>query len=207
MPSELLERRPDIAAAERRVSSATAEIGVARAAYYPSITLSGSGGFESSTITNLISGPSGFLSAGASALVTAFDVGRRRAANQQAEAAYDQTVAQYRQTLLTAFQEVEDNLAALRILADESHTQDAAVAAAEHSLMLSTNRYKGGVVTYLEVLTAQSTALTNQRVSIGILRRRLAASVSLIQALGGGWNANTLPVVQNSTNSPVSHGQ
>jgi NodT family efflux transporter outer membrane factor (OMF) lipoprotein len=207
MPSDLLERRPDISAAERRVSAANSEIGVARAAYFPAITLSGSGGFESSTITNLISGPSGFLSAGASALVTAFDVGRRRAVNQQAEAAYDQTVAQYRQTLLTSFQEVEDNLAALRILASEAKTQDAAVAAAEHSLALSNNRYKGGVVNYLEVLTAQSTALTNQRLAIGILRRRLTASVSLIQALGGGWNASTLPVVQNSTHTPDSHGQ
>jgi NodT family efflux transporter outer membrane factor (OMF) lipoprotein len=207
MPSDLLERRPDISAAERRVSAANSEIGVARAAYFPAITLSGSGGFESSTITNLISGPSGFLSAGASALVTAFDVGRRRAVNQQAEAAYDQTVAQYRQTLLTSFQEVEDNLAALRILAVEAKTQDAAVAAAEHSLALSNNRYKGGVVNYLEVLTAQSTALTNQRLAIGILRRRLTASVSLIQALGGGWNASTLPVVQNSTHTPDSQGQ
>lgn len=207
MPSDLLERRPDIAVAERRVSSADAELGIARAAYFPAVTLSGSGGFESSTISNLISGPSGFLSAGASALVIAFDVGRRRAINQQAEAAYDQAVAQYRQTLLTAFQEVEDNLAALRILSDEAKTQDAAVAAAERSLTLSTNRYKGGVVDYLEVLTAQSTALTNQRLAIGILRRRLTGSVSLIQALGGGWNAKALPIVQNQTHSPASPGQ
>jgi NodT family efflux transporter outer membrane factor (OMF) lipoprotein len=193
LPSDLLERRPDIASTERKMAAANRRIGVARAAYFPAVALSGTGGFESSTITTLLQGPSGFLSTGISATVTAFDVGRRRALNEQARAAYDQTVANYRETVLGAFQDVEDNLAALRILDDESKTQEAAVAAAQHSLDLSVNRYKGGVVSYLEVLTAQSTALADQRVAVDILRRRMAASVLLIKALGGGWNVSSLP--------------
>jgi NodT family efflux transporter outer membrane factor (OMF) lipoprotein len=196
MPSDLLERRPDISAAERRVAAANAQIGVARAAYFPAVTLSGSGGFESTVITTLIQGPSGFLTASASAVVTVFDVGRRRALSEQAKAGYDQTLANYRQTILTAFQEVEDNLAALRILEQEAATQQAAVAAAEHSLDLSTTRYKGGVVSYLEVITAQSTALADERAAVDILRRRMTASVSLIKALGGGWTSANLPSVK-----------
>ncbi len=202
LPSELLERRPDVAAAERRVATANAQVGVARAAYFPVFTLTGSGGFESTAIATLIQGPSGFLAAGASATVAAFDAGRRRAVSEQARAGYDQSLANYRQTILTAFQEVEDNLAALRILADEAAAQQAAVAAAAHSLELSTNRYKGGVVSYLEVTTAQSTALADQRAAVDILRRRMTASVSLIKALGGGWNASTLPSAQ-----AISHPQ
>ncbi|HEV2717807.1 MAG TPA: efflux transporter outer membrane subunit [Terriglobales bacterium] len=193
LPSDLLERRPDIAGAERRVASANAQIGVARAAYFPAIALTGSGGFESTAISTLIQGPSGFLTGGASAIVTAFDVGRRRAISEQARAAYDQAAANYRQSVLTAFQEVEDNLAALRILEEESKTQQAAVAASEHSLELSTNRYKGGVVSYLEVITAQSIALSDERAAVDILRRRMTASVSLIKALGGGWGTANLP--------------
>ena len=196
LPSELLERRPDIAAAERRVAAANAEVGVARAAYFPVFSLTGSGGFESTSITTLIQGPSGFLSVGASAVVTAFDVGRRRAASDQARAAYDESEANYRQTVLTAMQEVEDNLASLRILNDEAKAQQSAVAAAEHSLELSTNRYKGGVVSYLEVTTAQSTALADERAAVDILRRQMTASVSLIKALGGGWNSANLPIVR-----------
>jgi len=202
VPSDLMERRPDVAAAERRVAAANAQIGVARAGYFPLISLSGSGGFESTTITNLISGPSGFLSAGASAVVTAFDVGRRRAISDEAKAAYDQSVANYRQTLLVAFQEVEDNLAALRILEDESRTQQAAVEASEHSLNLSTTRYKGGVTTYLEVTTAQAIALSNERAAVEILGRRMTASVQLIQALGGGWDAAMLNSIQMSSAKP-----
>jgi NodT family efflux transporter outer membrane factor (OMF) lipoprotein len=193
LPSELLERRPDIAAAERRVAAANAQIGVARAAYFPVFTISGSGGFESSAITTLLQGPAGFFSAGASAAVTAFDVGRRRAVSEQARAAFDQSIANYRETILTAFGEVEDNLAALRILQDEARIQAAAVAAAQRSLDLSNNRYKGGVVNYLEVTTAQSAALSDERAMVDILRRRMTASVSLIKALGGGWNAANLP--------------
>jgi NodT family efflux transporter outer membrane factor (OMF) lipoprotein len=193
LPSDLLERRPDIAAAERRVASANEQMGIARAAYFPSISLSGNGGFESTSLTNLLSGPSGFFSAGASALVTAFDVGRRRAVSEQARAVYDRSAANYRQTVLIAFQEVEDNLAALRILAQEADTEQAAVAAAEHSVQLSTNRYKGGVANYLEVTTAQAIALSDERVAVQIRGRRMTSSVLLIQALGGGWTTSELP--------------
>ena len=207
LPSDLLERRPDIAAAERRVAAANAQVGVARAAYFPIFTLTGSGGFESTAITTLIQGPSGFLTAGASAAVTAFDGGRRRAVSEQARAAYDESVADYRQTVLTAFQEVEDSLAVLRILNDEAQAQQAAVAAAEHSLQLSTNRYKGGVVSYLEVTTAQSTALADERAAVDILRRRMTASVSLIKALGGGWSSASLPSVRVESRSQTATGQ
>ncbi|MGA9799422.1 MAG: efflux transporter outer membrane subunit, partial [Terriglobales bacterium] len=196
VPSELLERRPDIAAAERRVAAANARVGIARAAYFPIFNLTGSGGFESTAITTLIQGPSGFLTVGAAAAQTIFDGGRRRAVTEQDRAAFDESVANYRQTVLNAFQEVEDNLAILRILNDEAAAQQAAVAAAEHSLELSTNRYKGGVVSYLEVTTAQSTALADERAAVDILRRRMTASVSLIKALGGGWNSANLPVVK-----------
>jgi NodT family efflux transporter outer membrane factor (OMF) lipoprotein len=187
LPSDLLERRPDIAAAERRMAAANAQIGVARAAYFPTVSLIASGGFESSTVTNLLALPSALFAVGASAMATLFDGGRRRALNEQAQAAYDQAVASYRATVLAAFRDVEDNLAALRILDEESRLQDAAVASAEHSLVLSTNRYKGGVVAYLEVLTAQNVALSAKQTAIDILRRRLSASVLLVKALGGGW--------------------
>jgi NodT family efflux transporter outer membrane factor (OMF) lipoprotein len=207
LPSELLQRRPDIAAAERRVASANEQIGIARAAYFPSVSLSGSGGFESTSLTNLLSGPSGFFTAGASALVTVFDVGRRRSVSEQARGLYEQNAANYRETVLSAFQEVEDNLAALRILADEAKTQEAAVAAAEHFLELSTNRYKGGVANYLEVTTAQGTTLSNQRVAVQIRGRRMTSSVLLIQALGGGWTAGELPTGKIPTLPASSTGQ
>ena len=139
--------------------------------------------------------------------MTAFDVGRRRAVSEQARAAYDESEANYRQTVLTALQEVEDNLATLRILNDEAKAQQAAVAAAEHSLQLSTNRYKGGVVSYLEVTTAQSTALADERAAVDILRRRMTASVSLIKALGGGWNSANLPTVRVDSRSQTANGQ
>jgi NodT family efflux transporter outer membrane factor (OMF) lipoprotein len=207
LPSELLERRPDIAAAERRVSAANAQVGVARAAYFPIFTITGSGGFESTAITTLIQGPSGVLTAGAAAAITVFDGGRRRAVSEQTRAAYDESVANYRQSVLTAFQEVEDSLAALRILENEARAQQAAVAAAEHSLELSTNRYKGGVVSYLEVTTAQSTALADERAAVDILRRRMSASVSLIKALGGGWNSANLPTVKLDSATQTATGQ
>jgi NodT family efflux transporter outer membrane factor (OMF) lipoprotein len=197
LPSDLLERRPDIAGNERRMAAANAQIGVAQAAYYPTITLSAAGGFEGSSITNWFNGPSGFIAAGASALETVFDAGRRHAITDEAKAAFDQSVANYHETVLTAFEEVEDSLAALRLLEEEARTQDAAVSAAQHSLELSINRYKGGVATYLEVITAQSTALTDQRTAVEISGRRMLASVSLIRALGGGWNAASLPTAQN----------
>ena len=193
VPSELLERRPDIAAAERRVASANAQIGVANSAYYPLINLSASGGFESSAISTLINGPSGLWSIGLSAVSTVFDVGRRRSLNDQARAAYDYQVAAYRESVLTAFQQVEDNLAAVRILENEAKVQDEAVAAAQHSLDLSITRYKGGVTSYLEVITAQNAALVDEVTAVNILGRRIANTVLLIQALGGGWDRSSLP--------------
>jgi len=193
LPSQLLERRPDIAAAERRMASANAQIGVAKAAYYPNISLGAAGGFESSAITTLISGPSVLWSAGPSALFTVFDVGRRRAASDQAVAAYDQTVANYRQTVLTGFQQVEDNVAALRILEHEAQVQDKAVTAAQKYLELANTRYKGGVTSYLEVTTAQSAALSDEVTSVNILGRRMVNAVLLVQALGGGWDSSALP--------------
>ncbi len=193
LPSDLLERRPDIAAAERRVEEANANIGVARAAYFPAIGLSGSGGFESSTITNLLQGPSGFWSLAGSAAELVFDGGARRAMNEQARSAYRQSVDQYRQTTLVAFQEVEDNLAALRILDGEAKVEDAAVAAAQHALDLSNTRYKGGVTNYLEVTTAESAALNDERSAVDIATRRMTASVLLVKALGGGWNVSQIP--------------
>ncbi|HKV05453.1 MAG TPA: efflux transporter outer membrane subunit [Candidatus Acidoferrales bacterium] len=192
VPSDLLERRPDIAAAERRVQEANAQIGLARSAYFPLITLTGAGGFESSKIDTLLQGASGFWSLAGSAAELIFDGGQRRGISDQARAAYDKSVDIYRQTTLTAFQEVEDNLAALRILQDEAKQQDAAVAAAEHFLDLSTSRYKGGVANYLEVTTAQSAALGNERAAVDVLTRRMAASVLLIKALGGGWNVSQI---------------
>jgi len=199
LPSDLLERRPDIASSERQMAQANALIGVAKAAYYPTITLSASGGFEGSTISNWFSGPSGFILGSASAVVTVFDAGRRRAVNDQAKSFYDQTVANYRQSVLAAFQDVEDDLAALRILEEEAQTQQAAVASAEHSLTLSNNRYKGGVATYLEVILAQSTALNDERTAVEIAGRRMGASVLLIKAIGGGWTTAKLPIVENQS--------
>jgi NodT family efflux transporter outer membrane factor (OMF) lipoprotein len=193
IPSQLLERRPDIAAAERHVASANAEVGLAKTAYYPLVNILGTGGFESGSITTLLQGPSALWSIGASAAVTVFDVGRRRAANDQAKAAYDSTVASYRETVLTGFQQVEDNLAALRILEQEAGVQATAVQAAQRSLDLSTTRYEGGVTSYLEVITAQNAALSDEVTAVNILGRRMASAVLLIQALGGGWDRSTLP--------------
>jgi NodT family efflux transporter outer membrane factor (OMF) lipoprotein len=193
VPSALLERRPDIAAAERRVASANAQIGVAKSAYYPLVSLGASGGFESSAISTLINGPSGLWSIGLSAVGTIFDGGRRHAVTDQARAAYDYQVASYRQDVLTGFQQVEDNLAAVRILENEANIQDEAVVAAQNSLNLSVTRYKGGVTSYLEVITAQSAALSDEVTAVNILGRRMANTVLLIQALGGGWDSSSLP--------------
>jgi len=193
LPSELLERRPDIASAERLMASANAQIGVAKAAYYPNISLGATGGFESSAITTLVSGPSVLWSAGSSALFTVFDFGRRRAASDQAIAAYNQAVANYRQTVLTGFQQVEDNVAALRILEHEAQVQDKAVTAAQKYLELANTRYKGGVTSYLEVTTAQTAALSDEVTAVNILGRRMVDAVTLVQALGGGWNSAELP--------------
>jgi NodT family efflux transporter outer membrane factor (OMF) lipoprotein len=193
LPSELLERRPDIAAAERRMASANAQIGVAKAAYYPTISLGATGGFESGVITTLISGPSALWSVGGSAIAPIFDAGRRRANVDQAIAAYEQNVANYRETVLTGFQQVEDNLAALRILEHEAQVQENAVVAAQKYLELANSRYTGGVTSYLEVTTAQSAALSDELTAVNILGRRMVDAVTLVQALGGGWERSSLP--------------
>ena len=193
VPSELLERRPDIAAAERRVAAANAQIGLAKLAYYPVINLFASGGFDSSQVTTLFQGPSAIWAVGASAAMTLLDGGRRRALSEEAKAGYESSVANYRQTTLTAFQQVEDNLAALRILENEAAVQSTAVEAAKRSLALSQTRYEGGVTNYLEVITAQNAALTNEVTQVNILGRRMASGVLLIEALGGGWDRTELP--------------
>jgi NodT family efflux transporter outer membrane factor (OMF) lipoprotein len=193
VPSQLLERRPDVAAAERRTDAANAQIGIAVAAYYPTITIGGGGGFESQSFGNLIQGPSSLWSLGGSAVELLFDAGRRHALTEEARHAYELNVANYRQTVLQAFQDVEDNLSGLDILNSESAAQQRAVESARRSLLISTNRYKGGVTTYLEVITAQATQLANERTAADITTRQFAASVQLIKALGGGWDTTKLP--------------
>ncbi len=193
LPAELLERRPDIAAAERRMAASNEQIGIARAAYFPNLLISATGGLESGNLNNLFSGPSGLFALGGTLSETLFDAGARRAATEQARDNYTATVADYRQTVLTAFQQVEDNLAALRVLEQEQSAEQTAVIASQRSVEVSLNRYKGGVSTYLDVLTAQSNALTSQRTAADIQGRRMTASVGLIKALGGGWNSTKLP--------------
>ena len=187
LPSDLLERRPDIAAAERRVEAASAAVGIANAAFFPRLLLTATTGFESRSLVSWLSGLSTFWSAGPAAVATLFDAGRRRAVSAQAMAAFDESVAEYQETILRSLQEVEDSLASLRVLRQEADVQAAAVAAAERALALATNRYRGGVASYLEVITAQNAALANQRAALSVLSRRLTASVLLIKALGGGW--------------------
>ena len=193
VPSELLERRPDIAAAERRVASANAQVGVATAAFFPTLMLAVTGGFEAASVSKWFNWPSRFWSLGASVLGTIFDGGKRKAATEQAVANFDAAVALYRQAVLNAFLEVEDNAAALRLLAEEAALQADAVTAAEKALTLARDRYQGGITTYLEVVTAQNTALINERVSVEIATRRMTAAVNLVKALGGGWRATDLP--------------
>jgi NodT family efflux transporter outer membrane factor (OMF) lipoprotein len=193
LPSELLERRPDIAAAERRVAEANDRIGIARAAFYPTISLSGAVGVGSTSFVNLFSPESLLWSLGPTLSQTLFDAGRRASLSEQANAGYDETVANYRQTTLTAFQQVEDNLIALRVLQQESENQHQATLAAQSAEQIFNNRYVGGLDTYLQVVTAQTTALNNERNDIDIMRRQMDASVLLIKALGGGWNVTDLP--------------
>ncbi len=193
VPSELLERRPDIAANERLVAAANAQIGVASAAYFPTLTLSASGGFETSHFLEWLTWPSRFWSLGPSLAETLFDAGARRAQTEQAQAAYDAAVANYRQTVLTVFQNVEDNLSALRILSEEVGQAHTAVGSATHTLDLSLARFKGGVDSYLNVITAQTAVLTNRETEVQIQLRQMTASVSLIMALGGGWETSQLP--------------
>jgi NodT family efflux transporter outer membrane factor (OMF) lipoprotein len=193
VPSQLLERRPDIAASERSMAAANAQIGVAVAAYYPNLTLSASGGFESSSLTNLLSYSSRFWSVGPSVSETIFDAGLRRATVLQFEATYNADVAGYRQTVLTAFQQVEDYLASVRILSQQIELQQQAVKSAERFLELANARYYTGVDTYLNVLVAQTTLLSNQQNLASLRTQAMTASVQLIQALGGGWDSSQLP--------------
>ena len=187
LPSELLQRRPDIAAAERRVAAANDQIGIAESAFFPDLVLSATGGIESSTLTNWLTAPSRMWAVGPALVGTLFDGGRRRAMTEKAQAQYDASAADYRQTVLTAFQEVEDNLASLRILQQEAGKQDEAVASAQKTLQLELDQYRIGTVGYLEVVTAQSTALANERTAVDLERRQVDASVLLVKALGGTW--------------------
>lgn len=193
LPAQLLERRPDIAAMERRAAEANEQIGIAKTAFYPTVRFGLSGGLQGTSLLNWFSWPSRLWAMGPTAMQTLFDGGRRRAVSEGAQAAYDATIANYRQTTLSAFQEVEDNLAALRVLETEATQQASAIASAKESLQLATNRYQGGVDTYLQVLTAQTIALASERRAIDIQRRRMGASVLLIKALGGGWDRSQLP--------------
>ena len=193
VPAQLLERRPDIAAVERRMAEANEQIGIARAAYYPTVTLGGTAGFEGTSILSWLAWPSRLWAVGTTLTQTLFDAGRRHATSDAALAGYDAMVANYREAILAAFQQVEDNLAAARILEQEGKQQKEAVDSAQESLQLFTTRYTGGVDTYLQVITAQTIALSNERNDVDILRRRMDASVLLIKALGGGWNVADLP--------------
>ncbi len=197
VPSEILERRPDVASAERLMAQANAGIGIATAAYYPTVTLSASAGFSNTSPTDWFTWPSRFWSAGPALAETLFDAGLRRATVQQSRAFYDRNVANYRQTVLTAFQQVEDNLASLRILSQEIRQQDTAVNSAERNLESATQRYQAGIDPYLNVITAQTTLLTNQQTAVNLRRDQMTASVQLIEALGGGWDAAQLPSVKD----------
>jgi NodT family efflux transporter outer membrane factor (OMF) lipoprotein len=188
VPSDLMERRPDIAAAERRTAAANAQIGVAEAAFFPTVTLSATGGFASSAVSNLFSAPARYWSVGAALAQTLFDAGLRQAQTAQAIAAYDANVATYRQTVLGGFQEVEDNLAALRLLEQQAAVQDEAVRAARESVTITMNQYRAGTANYIAVVVVQAALLNNERAAVTILGQRYAASVALIRALGGGWS-------------------
>ena len=193
IPSQLLERRPDIAANERLVAAANANVGITQTAYYPTLTLSASAGLITNNLANLLTYGSRSWSAGPGVSQTLFDFGRRGAALAEAQASYDATIAAYQQTVLAAFQEVEDNLANLRYLAEEAVQQQAAVTAAQESLSLELDRYKAGTDSYLNVIETQTIALSDQLTAISILQRRMSAAVDLVKALGGGWDASTLP--------------
>jgi NodT family efflux transporter outer membrane factor (OMF) lipoprotein len=193
LPSELLERRPDIAAAERRAAAANAQIGIQKSAYYPNISLTGTGGFESMQGGTWIQGPSALWSLGAQATELLFDAGQRHALTDQARHDFEAQAASYKGTVLQAFNDVEDQLSGLRILETESVVEQRAVASAQHSYDLSNQRYKGGVTSYLEVLTAEATLLQNQRTAVDLETRQFAANVALVRALGGGWDTGQLP--------------
>jgi len=197
LPSQILERRPDVASAERLVAQANAQIGLATAAYYPTVTLSATAGFSNTSPAAWFTWPSRFWSVGPALAETLFEGGLRRATVQQFRASYDRSVANYRQTVLTAFQQVEDNLAALRILSQELRQQDTAVTSAQRNLQLAQQRYQAGIDPYLNVITAQTSLLTNQQAAVNLRRDQMTASVQLIEALGGGWDAAQLPSMKD----------
>lgn len=197
VPSRLLERRPDIAIAERQMAAANEQIGIAKAAFYPSLTLSASAGLENSRGPQWFTWPSRFFSMGPSVSELVFDAGRRRAIMNETQADFDGAIAAYRQTVLTAFQQVEDNLSALRVMQDEAGTLTRAVASAERALTVSTAQYKAGTANYLTVITAQATALDAERTAVELLTRRMTASVLLVEALGGGWENSQLPTIKD----------
>ena len=203
MPSELLERRPDVAAAERTMAEANATIGIAYAAYYPNLTLTAAGGFESSAFHNWLSWPSRFWSVGASLPETIFDAGLRRATVQQYVATYNADLASYRQTVLTAFQQVEDSLAEVRILSKEIQQEQQAVDSAQTFLKLEQARYETGVDPYIDVLIAQTTVLADQQVLNALQVQQMASAVALIEALGGGWDRSQLPSTKQVTQKPA----
>ncbi len=206
VPSQLLERRPDIAANERLMEQANAQIGVATAAYYPTVTLNAAAGFTTTSFTNWFTWPSRFWSLGPAASETIYDGGLRRATVMQYRAQYDEAVANYRQTVLTGFQQVEDNLAALRILSAEIQQQDTAVSSADRALTIATDRYKLGIDPYLNVITAQTTLLSNKQTAVNLRIQQMTSSVQLIEALGGGWDASQLPSKHDvaSNNPPAA---
>jgi NodT family efflux transporter outer membrane factor (OMF) lipoprotein len=207
VPTELLERRPDIAAAERRVASANATIGVNVAAYYPQLTLTGSAATEAIELSQLFSGPTFLWSVGPTLAQTLFDGGKIHGQVQEAEAAYDAEVADYRQTVLTGFQQVEDNLSGLRILQEESGAEDDAVKSAQQSLDVTTNLYKAGTEDYLNVITTQAVLLQDQVNAVNLRTRQMTTSVLLIEALGGGWDTTQLPARAGVADVPPAQAQ
>ncbi|HEX4139951.1 MAG TPA: efflux transporter outer membrane subunit [Candidatus Methylacidiphilales bacterium] len=207
VPSKLLQRRPDVAEAERQVASANAAIGVQVAGYFPQLTLTAQTGLEATELSQLATGPSFLWSVGAALAQTVFDAGATHGRVQEAQANYDATVANYRQTVLTAMQQVEDDLAGLRILESEAAAEDIAVKSANVSLDVSTNQYKAGIVDYLTVITAQTTALSDEVQAVNIRTRRMTTSVLLVEALGGGWTSATLPGVAGVADVPQSQQQ
>jgi outer membrane protein, multidrug efflux system len=196
VPSDVLERRPDIAQSERQMATQNAQIGVAKAAYYPGINLSAGGGFENTALGSIIGASTGFWALGANVAETVLSGGRRRAEVDFARSGYGASVANYRQTVLTAFQEVEDSLSGLSVLAEAAETQQQAVNAAQRALQISNDRYTGGLVTYLDVITAEENFLEAQRLATQILGQRLVTSVSLVKALGGGWDSASLQSIR-----------